>query len=373
MSAIGIIFSNIHDKNVADITLHRTIASVPFGGRYRLIDFVLSNMVNSGINKIGIITKSNYESLMDHVGSGRDWDLSRKNGGMKIFPPYGKLGSSGLYKGRLDALRNAYSFLEFSKEENVVLADCDIICNIDLKEVIKYHDASGADITSVYIKSREKTSVHTDMLCYDVDKLQNVTDLCFKTDCVEDDNLGMNIWIVKRELLRRLVEESIEKDEQSFVKGVLMDKSRGLLHKGYEYKGYFARIDSLANYMHHNKQMLNKEKRDSLLNVKDRPVFTKVRDSAPTKYGSNAKVTNSLIADGCIIEGTVKDSIIFRGVKVGKNSIIEGSVIMQDTFVGENSRLKNMITDKNVVIKDNLELSSHEGMPFCIQKGKIVG
>lgn len=373
MSAIGIIFSNIHDENMPEITELRTMAAVPFGGRYRLIDFVLSNMVNSEITKIGIITKNNYSSLMDHVGSGRDWDLSRKNGGIKIFPPYGKRESSGLYRGRLEALRNTYSFLEFSRDEDVILSDCDIICNIDLREVLEFHRKTDADITSVCTRQPVRGFLSSDTLIYDYDRDRDVTKVMLGDKNAPGSSFGINIWAIRRELLRDVVEESFRSGEHSFTKNVLMNRRRGLSHKAFEYGGYCARIDSLASYMHHNKEMLIKKNRDALLNVPGRPVFTKVRDSTPTKYGMSAAAANSLVADGCMIEGSVRDSVIFRDVRIGKGALVENSVVMQGTVIGRNAKLNNVIADKNVVIKDNLVLSSHESMPFYIEKEKVVG
>ena len=376
MNAVGIIFSSINEKSVYELTKQRTMASVPFGCRYRLIDFALSNMVNSGINHVGLVTHYNYQSLMDHIGSGKDWDLARRDGGIKILPPYITAfanSSNYLYSTRLEALISIRDFISDCKEELVVLSDCDTVCNLDLQAMIDEHEATGADITlgvkSSYVSqdsTRAITVVHTDESgrvteIGDYDNLQSGF-----------ENIYVRIMVIGRKYLEELISDAIAHGYTSFTKDILVRNSKYHNIRTFKFDGYFATIRSINDYYRCSMDLLDPEIRQSLFGERTRPVFTKVRNSAPTSYASGAIVRNSLIADGCVIQGTVENSILFRGVKVGKNTHIKNSIVMQDTITGENVYLNCVITDKNVVIRDGRVLSGHETRPFFIDKGSNV-
>ncbi len=376
MNAVGIIFSGINEKSVHELTRERTMASVPFGCRYRLIDFALSNMVNSGVNHVGLITHYNYQSLMDHIGTGKDWDLARRNGGIKILPPYITAfanNSNFLYKTRLEALISIRDFIADCKEDIVVLSDCDTVCNLDLSAMIEQHIETGADITlgvkSSYVSkdsSRSTTIIKSDT----EGKVTDVGDYSDSKGGFED--VYIRIMVVGRKYLEDIIADAIAHGYTSFTKDILIRNRDDLDCRIYKFDGYFATIRSLSDYYGCSMDLLDPEIRRSLFSVNTRPVFTKVRNSAPTTYMNGAIVRNSLIADGCIIEGTVENSILFRGVKVGKNTHIKNSIIMQDTMTGENVYLNCVITDKNVVIRDGRVLSGHETRPFFIEKGSYV-
>lgn len=376
MNAVSIIFSSINEKSVYELTKQRTMASVPFGCRYRLIDFALSNMVNSGINHVGLVTHYNYQSLMDHIGSGKDWDLARRHGGIKILPPYITAfanSSNYLYSTRLEALISIRDFISDCKEELVVLSDCDTVCNLDLQAMIDEHEATGADITlgvkSSYVSqdsTRAITVVHTDengrvTEIGDYDNLQSGF-----------ENIYVRIMVIGRKYLEELISDAIAHGYTSFTKDILVRNSKYHNIRTFKFDGYFATIRSINDYYRCSMDLLDPEIRQSLFGERTRPVFTKVRNSAPTSYASGAIVRNSLIADGCVIQGTVENSILFRGVKVGKNTHIKNSIVMQDTITGENVYLNCVITDKNVVIRDGRVLSGHETRPFFIDKGSNV-
>ncbi len=372
MSTLGIIFSDIHAWNVAELNTHRTIASIPFAGRYRLVDFTLSNMVNSDIYKIGLITKSNYQSLIEHIGSGKDWDLSRKNGGVAILPPYIISGDSGPYKGRLDALIRIRDFIETSTEEYVLLCDCDFIYNIDFDHVIKAHKKSGADITAVYTKTHITGERAKHSIIYHLDDNSCVDDILLNPDIEGEHNVGLNAWVFSREYLLHQMSHSATHGFKNFFRHVLMDNLGHAKIAGYLHEGYSAHIESLTSFVDANMDMIKKECRSGLFNIDKRPIHTRVRDSSPTKYGPEAKVKNSLIADGCVIEGTVENSILFRGVKVSRGSVVKNSILMQDTRVEENASLSWIIADRNVIIRDNKQLSADRSYPFYIAKGKMI-
>lgn len=371
MTAVGIVFSNLHDNNVLDLTRSRTMASIPFGGRYRLVDFVLSNMVNSGIVKVGVITKSNYQSLMDHIGSGKDWDLSRKNRGIILLPPYGREDSDMLYKTRLEALKGIMGFIGKCKEEYAILTDCDKVNNINLDDVLKFHEKNIADITVVYKKQELTFEESKQSINYLLDG-NKVTNVNIQYGEAGEKNVCMDLFVLKRELLLNLIAAGIEQGARSFHRDIIKTNCKNLKILGYEFNGYSASIDSLSSYYKSNMDMLLKSKRDEVFGIKDRPVFTKVRDSAPTHYGDKAIVKNSLIADGCEIYGSVENSILFRGVKVSKGVKVTNSILMQDTITGENANLNCVITDKNVVIRDRRVLSGCAELPFFVGKGLMI-
>lgn len=377
MTAAGLIFSNIHDSNIPELTRFRTMASVPFGCRYRLIDFALSNMVNSNITKVGIITHYNYQSLLDHIGNGKDWDLARRSGGIKILPPfitaYENAASGRVYTSRLEALMGVTNFISRCTEEYIVLSDCDVICNIDISDVIKKHIECNSEITIV-TKTIDPANyrLNPHVIVIDADKNGVVTDLRgFRSDDSADKEIKVstNIMVMKRSYLYEVVMDSVAHSYNDFYKDIVSHRIDSGTVMTYEYDGYYDLIDSMESYFACSMRMLDNDMRSQLLGNKNRPILTKVRNSPPTHYESDAEVTNSLIADGCVIEGKVENSIIFRGVKVGRGTVVKNCVLLQDTYVGSDVSLNCVVTDKNVLIKDGRNLSGHESMPFFIGKG----
>lgn len=368
-NVLGLIFASMHDSYVSELTKQRTMGSIPFGGRYRLIDFPLSNFVNSGVSEVGVITKSNYGSLLDHLGSGRDWDLARKKGGLHLLPPYSQTG--GIYKGRLDALSNIWSFVEHSKAQYVILANCDVVTTIDFNPVLRQHKETEADITLIYGKG-----------FYDGEKNPSTTILQFNEDNTVSDvlvapkisgecNQWLEMMIISKDFLKQIVSDATSRNIYSFTKEILQNRNSEYKIMGYEHKDYFVRIDSVENYFKANKTLLDSESRNALFK-KNLPVYTKIGDNGPAKYGLDSNIKNSLIADGCVIEGTVENSIIFRGVKIGKDTVVKDSVIMQGTVIGSNCNITSIITDKNVEISDDKVLTGSETYPVYINKnGKI--
>ncbi len=376
MTAAGLIFANIHDQSIPELTKVRSMASVPFGCRYRLIDFTLSNMVNSGINHIGLITHYNYQSLLDHIGTGKDWDLARRSDGIKLIPPnitaYDNAGG-GKASRRLEAILGAQDFINHCTEDYFVLSDCDIICNIDLSKVIEAHAATGADITFVTKKVdasgmylAEKVSVIA------ADEEGRVTDYTMTTPTEGLINLYTNIMVISRSYLLSVLAAAGARGWKSFFTDVIRPSLGTANYRTYEYDGWYAYIGSLEGYFACSMAMLTQEAREGLFGVRNRPVLTKVRNSAPTIYKEGADAKNSFIADGCVIEGTVENSILFRGVKVGRGTVVKNSILMQDTYTGSDVTLNCVITDKNVVIRDGRHLSGHETMPFFVGKGGSV-
>ncbi len=369
MAVAGIVFANVNDNLLKKITSHRSMASVPFGGRYRLIDFSLSNLVNAGISKVGVITKEKYRSLMDHVSSGIYWDLDRKNGGIYWLPPY-LTGGVKRYSGTIDALYGARDYIKRCNSDCIVLCDADVLANIDISAAIKAHAESEADITLVYHKGKladidENTSVLT------IGKDNSVTKISFDGKPDECINYGIGYTIIGRDLLSKLVSEANENDLVSFYHDVIAKKTKQLKICGFEHKGYVSLLKSTESYYRASMDLLDGEVRNDLF-CKERPVLTKTRDDMPTRYGTKSQVKNSFIANGCIINGTVKNSILFRGVTVQKGAVVENCILMQETAVGENCQLDNVIADKNAVIGDDMVLKGTEGKRFYVKKNQII-
>lgn len=377
MTVAGLIFSNIHDQSIPEMTRRRTMASIPFGCRYRLIDFALSNMVNSEITNVGVISHYNYQSLMDHIGNGKDWDLARRSGGIKLLPPYitayENSAAGKLYESRLEALMGTANFVNRCGADYIVLSDCDVILNINLHDVIEEHIRSGAYITLVTKKTDVKNSMFdpsVDVLTLDEDN--RVTDLAYNMPKRGSCYVNTNLMVIARSDLQSIISDSISHGYKSFSHDILAKQLKKKLIHAYVFDGFCACVSSLENYFSTSMMLLEEDVRRDLFCDPDRKIFTKIRNSAPTKYNENAKISNCMIADGCTIEGTVENSIIFRGVHIGKGTVVKNSILLQDTYVGSNVTLNCVITDKNVVIKDGRMLSGYETMPFFIGKGVMV-
>lgn len=367
-NVLGIIFSNMHEELIREITDNRTMGSVPFGGRYRLIDFTLSNMVNSGINKVGVITKVNYQSLMDHLGSGKSWDLSRRRDGLFILPPFGN--NTEKFTNRIKTLSAISGFLNNSKEEYVLLSDCDVICNIDYLDVIKSHIKYNADITIIYKKGIIPEKAHEPVVL-SVDKNSKVDEIFIDPQLQKECNFSINMFLLKKHLLIRLLAECMSKNEVNFKRDLLQKNVKRYNIFGYEFTGFSKIITSMNSYFEANMTLMSKFSRTQLF-CNNRPIYTKVRDDMPGRYGTHAKVKNSSIANGCIIEGEIENSVLFRGVNVGKGSKVSNCVLMQDTFVGENCNLNYVISDKDVVIKNDRILMGFKSYPVYISKASVV-
>ena len=367
---IGLISTNYSVPGFGSVTEARPAASIPFGGRYRLLDFALSNMVNSRVQTVGLVTPYFYRSIMDHVGAGKPWDLSRKEGGLYILPPFGNVEST-LYRGRIEALYGAMSFIKHSRAKYVILSDCDVVTNIDYKPIVAAHIESGADITAVahtgvYSSEDIKTST-----VFNVDADKNVTSVLINPDISGTCTTSLNVFVMSMDFLIETVNDAMARGNVSFERNILQEKCRELKIKIYEYDNYFSKLNSPESYFKSNMALLEPENARKLF-VPKRSIYTKVSDNAPVKYDLDSKVSNSLIADGCIIEGEVENSVLFRGVKVGKGAKVKNCILMQGTVVGDNAELNYLITDKNVSICENHILTSSPQYPMYVGKGASV-
>lgn len=376
MAVAGLIFSNIHDSAIPEFTNVRTMASIPFGCRYRLIDFPLSNMVNSGITKIGIVTHNNYQSLLDHIGTGKDWDLARRSGGIKLLPPfitaYEGAGSSRLYTTRLEALLGVSNFISRCSEDYIVMSDCDGICNIDLSRVIDEHISKNADITIVTRKLGADEGTARGLTAIKADENGAVLDASAYVRGMSGNEISTNIVVISRMFLLGALRDASAHGYNHFFRDIVARRIGRARIFRYLYEKTYIHITSLESYFSSSMKLLDTEVRRGLFNVDNMPIYTKLRNSSPTRYSSEAHVVNSYVADGCLIEGTVENCILFRGVRIGKGTTVKNCVLLQDTFTGNNVSLNCVITDKNAVICDGRMLSGHSTMPFFIPKGAMI-
>ncbi len=363
----GIIFANAEDSMLKKLTSNRSMASVPFGARFRIVDFALSNLVNAGVSSVGIITKENYRSLMDHVGNGVAWDLDRKNGGLYILPPYLTRGVRK-YADTVDALYNAMDYLNRCGSEYIALCDSYALANIDIRAAVKAHTEKGADITVVYHKGTLPEAAGKKMVLTLADdgRITKMTN-----SQVEEAAYGVGVSIVKRDLLIKIINDAYDEEIKSYEKDVLPKSLSSLKVYGFEHKGFVAVLDNTHTYYQASMALLDKEVRKDLFN-KERPILTKTRDDMPTRYGIDCEVKNSLIGDGCEIYGTVKNSILFRGVKVQKGAVVENCILMQETVVEKDAVLDNVIADKNSVISESVVLKGTPDHHCFVRKSQIV-
>ena len=375
VNALGIIFPNSYDNMVPELVTERLMASIPFAGRYRMIDFILSSMVSSGIDNISIIVRNNYHSLMDHLGSGREWDLTRKNGGLTIIPPFAEK-TVKMYNGRVEALASILELLRDQKEEYVVMSDANIAVNFDFSAMLQAHIESGADVTVAYKEEELADSLKN----LDIMKEDFFYTLSLEGDRVKKiyvnseesgpQNLSMNIYILKRELLIDLIHTAFVRGYVYFERDILAHRLDKLNVKAYRFDGYLARITDMKSYFDENMKLLKDENLDSLFS--GNPIYTKVRDDNPTRYINGSKAKNVMVADGCVIEGEIENSILFRGVKVAKGAKVKNCILMQDTVIEEGAIVDYTITDKKVVISAGKEMKGADTFPLYIAKGHRV-
>ena len=369
--ALGLIFPNSYDNWVPELVNVRLMASIPFASRYRMVDFVLSSMANSGIDNISVIVKKNYHSLMDHLGSGREWDLVRKHGGLNIFPPFME-SDSRAYLGRAGALANTLDFLRSQKEKYVVMTDSNIAVNFDFSKMIDAHIESGADVTVAY----SEQELPANFLYHEANDRDHYYTLNINNGRVEKilinakdkgvQNFSMNMYVVERELLINLINEASLRGNEYFERDVLSPQLSKLNVQAYKYEGYLARITGMKSYFDENMKLLDDYNVDALF--EGAPIYTKIRDDNPTRYIDGAKVKNTMAADGCVIEGEVENCVLFRGVKIAKGAVVKNCVLMQDTVVEAGANVEYTITDKDVVISAGKELKGNDSFPVYIPK-----
>lgn len=369
---MGIIVTGGRKDSMKELVAKRSVSAIPVGGKYRAIDFVLSNMVNAGIDKVGIVTQYSFRSLMDHLGSGKEWDLDRRNNGLFIFPPYLAGEESGWYKGSADGIHNNLTFLKRSNEEYVLVTTGNCVYKADYNKMLETHVASEADITIMYRDMSDlDSSEWVNFGNMEITPDGRVTDFQEKPVHATSPTASIGVYLMKRTLLIDLVVESHAKGRYDFAKDIIIRKLGILNVRGYKFEGYWRSMSSIPLFYKCNMEMIDPAVTKELFED-DGKVFTKVKDETPTKYNEEAQVKESIVADGCIIEGEVYNSVLSRGVNVGKGTVIRNSIIMQDTEIGENVSLDYVILDKDVKVNDGKILRGEQSHPVIVGKHQEV-
>jgi len=370
----GIIYTGESNMQLRDLTYSRSTAAVPFGGRYRCIDFMLSAMVNTGITNVGIITQKNYHSLMDHLGSGKEWDLTRKRDGLFILPPFVTKENTGLYKGPVDALRSNLGYIRRSSQRYVVFTGSQTVYNTTYDAMLEQHIKTGADITIMYNEETEDRGIGTDEyedIRLAIDESGRVTDIEINPYRPQSKYRSCDCFIMEKTLLEYLVEEAASRANYEWTRDIITPKLGSLKVHGFRYDGYVARLSSLTAYFKHTMALLQPDVRKDMF-CAEHPVYTKIKDEVPALYGPNAQIKNSIIADGCVIDGEVENCVLFRGVRVGKGAKISNCILMQAVEVQSHCELDHVILDKGGMVKRGRKLMGHETCPIILRKGTIV-
>ena len=371
--AFGLIFTGEANPYMRDLVLSRAVAAVPFGGRYRIIDFVLSNLVNSGIRNVGLITQKNYHSLMDHLGTGKEWDLNRKRDGLFMLPPFSTKDNTGVYRGDIDAFHSVMQYIRRSNQKYLVLCGSHTVFNTTFDAILKQHRESGADITIMYNEDPRYTpeEQNRDLVMLFEEDGKTIRELEWNPRRPGSNYRSCEITVIDKDLFEDLVEDAYSRGCIDFVREVLLPKVRELKYMGWRYDGYVARIDSINTYFMHSMELLDAKAAKDLYNMQH-PIYTKVKDEIGTKYGETAVVRNTVMADGCLIDGTVEDSIVFRGVTVERGASVKNSILMQGVTVRAGASLDHVILDKNVTVNAGHTLTGYEGIPLVFRKNLTV-
>ena len=371
-NVMGIIYTNKDDLSLRELTNQRSVAALPLAGRYRVVDFILSSMVNSGVRNVGVIMQRNYRSLMDHLGSGKEWDLHTRNNGLFLLPPFVTQETGGEYLGVLDALRANFDYLRRSKQRLALLTNSNMVFNMNFEPMIRQHEQTDADITLLYTKVRRDMELssagnHTHAFL-NVEKDGRISDMEVNPNAANYDTMYMNVLLIKRTLLMHLVDGAAAHGEHDINRELIQPaiKSGSLKVYGYEFEGYYRRIETIKSYFRCNMDLLDYNVRQELF--KKSPVFTKTRDDVPAVYREGNSVKNSLVADGCVIEGSVENCVLFRGVHIGRNASVKNAIIMQDSEIEDSVELENVILDKNVTVRAHGRLIGQVQYPIVIGK-----
>ena len=361
------------NPNINILNYARPLASTPIAGRYRIIDFVLSNMVNSGITNVGIYAKEKYRSLTDHLDGGKDWDLSRKKGGLSVFSPENTKYNNnyGFRTGDVYSILANIDYIEKSTEEYIIIAPAYMLCSMDYTEALKYHKNSKNDITVIY---KHVDNAHKDFLgcmTLNIDNSERVLNIGTNIGAFPSANISMETYIMKRTDFIKCIYKIASLGTHSYFEDYLKKEIENIQIGAYEFKDYLKCINSIQSYSEAAKEMLKKDVSNELFNS-ERRIFTKDKSQAPTIYKRNANVKNSFIATGCKIDGTVEGSTIFRKVEIGKGAVVKNCVIMQNCKIEPGVVLENVIFDKNVKISEGKELKGDKDYPMVIEKNQKI-
>ncbi|AFS77672.1 glucose-1-phosphate adenylyltransferase GlgD [Gottschalkia acidurici 9a] len=368
---LSIINNTKEEKRLNDIIKGRSLATIPFGGRYRLVDFHLSNMVNSGIQNVGILVRKNYRSLLGHVRSPKEWDLDRKKDGIFILPPDNENQEWVNLKGDLEVLQGNMDYLIRSKQQYVLITGANIICNIDYSKAVEFHRENNNDITVIYKKLDGDINDISSYTQIKIDKDEKIMDMEVNTNKISGGNVSLEMYIMSKDLLIDIVYGCTGRGEHDLVKDGIVKNLNKLKVYGYRFDGYSANINSIQSYYHHSMELLDVGIWKELF-YKSGLIYTKMKDLAPAKYGKYSNVHNTVVANGCVIDGEVSNSIMFREVKIEKGGSIKNSIIMQGCKIEEGVVLENVIVDKDCYISKNQKIIGCLNYPIVVGKKTTI-
>ena len=364
----GIIFSYEKRNNLRELGEIRSAASIPFGGRYRVVDFALSNLVNAGVTDVGVVLNGRYQSMLDHLGTGKVWDLSRKRGGLRVLPPFNYQKDWGVmpFRGKIEALAGVRTYLDTIRQDYVALMDGDLVVNLPLADIFEEHVKSGADVTVVCGNDSFATE---DGTYFEKNSEGRITEVLYNLHTPRGYR-GLEVYILSTQLLKDLVDECAAKDQFSWRKE-LQTRKDSLYLRSYIWSGFAAQIRSVQEYYDRSMQLLNPAIRAELF-CPERPIRAKGADKSSTYLGPEGKCVNSLVAEGCRIEGTVENSILFPGVVVEAGAVVRNCVLFKETVVRRDAQLSYIIADKDVEVLANRTLMGHATYPIVLAKGSKV-
>jgi glucose-1-phosphate adenylyltransferase len=371
--AFGLIYAGEQIFNLRELVDLRAVGALPVGGRYRVIDFPLSNMVNSGIRNVAVIASRNYNSLMDHLGSGKAWDLSRKNDGLFFLTPFANRDNPGVYRGAVEALKGSMDYLKRAKQQYCIFTGSRTVYNMAYDEMMDFHIEQDADVTILYnrLANDRWSGPRYEDARLSVRRNGEVRRLETDVEQSSLDCLSMDAFIIRKDLLTYLVDEAVARGEYHFVDGLLKNNIGRIKMMGFEYDGYVSRLHNVASYYRMNMDFLDAEIQMAMFQGRHR-IFTKVKDEVPVRYMPTAAVRNSIIANGCIIEGEVENSVLFRSVYVGKGTTVRNSIILPNSEINDDAELENVVIDKNASVRNRTRLIGSAEYPMIIQKGAVV-
>ncbi|MBR3036379.1 MAG: glucose-1-phosphate adenylyltransferase subunit GlgD [Lachnospiraceae bacterium] len=358
MKAVGIILAGGNNKRMKDLTARRAIAAMPMAGTFRAVDFALSNMSNSKIQKVAVLTQYNTKSLDEHLNSSKWWNFGRKQGGLFVYHPTITPENSNWYRGTLDAMYQNIHFLKESHEPYVVIASGDGVYKLDFNEVMDYHIQKRADITLVSTRLRDwEDSSRFGQITTDEDG--RVVEFAEKPLQEVNREANCGIYIIRRRLLIELLERSLQEERYDFIRDIIIRYTATKRIYSYHLDSYWSNISSVRSYYETNMDFLKKDVRDFFFKGDD-AIMAKIDDFPPAKYNYGSHVRNSLVSSGSIINGTVEDSVIFKKSFIGNNCVIKNSIILNDVYIGDNTVIENCIVESHGTIYAN---SHYAGSP----------
>ena len=365
MKALGIILAGGNNSKMQELSKKRAIAAMPVAGNFRCIDFALSNMTNSRIQKVAVLTQYNARSLNEHLNSSKWWDFGRKQGGLFLLTPTLTEDNSWWYRGTADAMYQNIIWLKRSHEPYVIISGGDCIYKMDFNKLLEYHMAKNADITVVC----KEVDPHVDISRFGVIRMKEdsrITEFEEKPMVAQSNTISAGIYVIRRRQLIEMLERCAEEGRNDFVTDILIRYKNTKRIYGFKITDYWANISTAESYYKANMDFLDADVRNYFFKQEPK-IYSKIDDLAPAKYNTGADVHNSLVSSGCIVNGKVENSLLFKKVFVGKNCVIKNSIILNDVYIGDNTHIENCIVESRGTLNANTYYSGGDGIKIVVE------